>query len=78
MTPWLGRRRGLVLTLLLAVAALEHGAHSVHHLGRPETTCVISVVTDSLAAPGTYTARWRVLSVDAHLTQGDFTFHVAP
>lgn len=28
--------------------------------------------------PGTYTVRWRVLSVDAHLTQGDFTFHVAP
>ncbi len=28
--------------------------------------------------PGTYKVIWRVLSVDTHRTQGDFTFHVAP
>lgn len=28
--------------------------------------------------PGRYTVIWRVLSVDAHLTAGDFTFTVAP
>ena len=27
-------------------------------------------------APGTYTVKWHVLSVDTHTTEGDFTFHV--
>lgn len=29
-------------------------------------------------APGTYRVIWRVLSVDTHVTEGDFTFSVAP
>jgi hypothetical protein len=29
-------------------------------------------------APGTYRVTWRVLSVDAHVTEGDFTFDVVP
>lgn len=29
-------------------------------------------------APGIYRVVWRVLSVDAHVTQGDYTFEVAP
>lgn len=28
--------------------------------------------------PGTYTVKWRVLSVDTHRSQGDFTFRVGP
>lgn len=28
--------------------------------------------------PGTYTVRWRVISVDTHATTGNFTFRVAP
>lgn len=28
--------------------------------------------------PGKYKVIWRVLSVDSHVTQGDFTFRVAP
>jgi len=28
--------------------------------------------------PGTYRAVWRVLSVDAHVTEGDHTFEIAP
>jgi len=28
--------------------------------------------------PGTYKVIWRVLSVDTHRTQGDFTFSVGP
>lgn len=28
--------------------------------------------------PGTYRVTWRVLSVDTHVTEGDFTFDVAP
>jgi len=27
-------------------------------------------------APGTYRVKWRVLSVDTHVTEGDFTFLV--
>ena len=29
-------------------------------------------------APGTYTVKWRVISVDTHPTEGDFTFTVKP
>jgi copper resistance protein C len=29
-------------------------------------------------APGKYKVIWRVLSVDTHVTEGDFTFRVAP
>ena len=28
--------------------------------------------------PGVYKAIWRVLSVDTHVTEGEFTFRVAP
>jgi len=28
--------------------------------------------------PGAYTVVWRVVSVDTHVTQGDFAFHVRP
>jgi copper resistance protein C len=28
--------------------------------------------------PGTYTVRWRALSVDTHTTEGSFTFQVGP
>jgi copper resistance protein C len=28
--------------------------------------------------PGTYRVVWRALSVDTHVTEGDFTFEVAP
>jgi len=29
-------------------------------------------------APGTYRVQWRVLSVDTHVVEGLFTFHVLP
>lgn len=29
-------------------------------------------------APGLYTVSWRVVSVDTHVTEGKFTFRVAP
>lgn len=29
-------------------------------------------------SPGTYKVSWRVLSVDTHRTQGDFSFRVGP
>ncbi len=38
------------------------------------------VLTASLPplAPGKYRVVWRVVSVDTHVTEGDFTFDVAP
>ncbi len=30
------------------------------------------------APAGTYVVRWRVLSVDTHVTEGDFSFQVKP
>jgi len=29
-------------------------------------------------APGSYRVVWRVLSVDTHVTEGDYTFEVVP
>jgi methionine-rich copper-binding protein CopC len=39
-----------------------------------------SLVVDlrSPTPPGTYVVRWRVLSVDTHATEGDFSFQVRP
>jgi copper resistance protein C len=39
-----------------------------------------TVLRVSIAAtgPGRYKVTWRVLSVDTHVTNGDFTFRVAP
>jgi methionine-rich copper-binding protein CopC len=34
-------------------------------------------VSLSALPPGTYKVIWRVLSVDTHMTMGDFVFHVA-
>jgi methionine-rich copper-binding protein CopC len=35
-------------------------------------------VSLSALSSGTYRVVWRVLSVDTHVTEGDFTFRVAP
>lgn len=37
-----------------------------------------SVMTVSLPplAPGTYRVQWRVVSVDTHVTEGDYTFEI--
>ena len=29
-------------------------------------------------APGTYRVKWRVVSIDTHVTEGDFTFEIKP
>ena len=40
------------------------------------TPAVLQVPLKPLA-PGTYRVKWRVLSVDTHVTEGDFTFRVS-
>ena len=42
---------------------------------RDGTTLQVSVPA---LAPGRYRVVWRVLSVDTHVTEGDFSFDVAP
>ncbi|HXU67333.1 MAG TPA: copper resistance protein CopC [Casimicrobiaceae bacterium] len=37
---------------------------------------VLAVSVPALA-PGTYRVVWRVVSVDTHVTEGDFTFDIA-
>ena len=43
----------------------------------PSNLALLRISLASLP-PGTYNVIWRVLSVDSHVTQGDFTFRVAP
>jgi copper resistance protein C len=47
---------------------------------RPVAGDPLSLAVDlkGAAPPGTYTVRWRVLSVDTHVTEGDFSFQVRP
>jgi hypothetical protein len=40
-------------------------------------TVLIAAVRGAMSA-GTYRAHWRVVSVDTHVTQGDFSFRIAP
>jgi methionine-rich copper-binding protein CopC len=43
----------------------------------PDNTAQLSVALKPLA-PGSYKVIWRVLSVDTHRSQGEFTFRVGP
>jgi copper resistance protein C len=43
----------------------------------PANAALLRVSLPALA-PGRYRVVWRVLSVDTHVTEGDFTFDVAP
>lgn len=43
----------------------------------PDNTAQLRVALKPLP-PGSYTVKWRVLSVDTHRSQGEFTFSVAP
>jgi copper resistance protein C len=43
----------------------------------PANSALLQVSLPQLA-PGRYRVMWRVLSVDTHVTEGDFTFDVVP
>jgi methionine-rich copper-binding protein CopC len=43
----------------------------------PANPALLQVSLPQLA-PGRYRVMWRVLSVDTHVTEGDFTFDVVP
>lgn len=54
-------------------AAVQSGPASVD----PANKAQLRVGVKPLG-PGTYTVIWRVLSVDTHRSQGEFTFRVGP
>jgi methionine-rich copper-binding protein CopC len=53
-----------------AVAAADKGVDATDHT-------LLRVALPPLP-PGRYRVVWRVISVDSHATEGDFTFDVAP
>ena len=40
-------------------------------------TVLVAAVRGAMS-PGLYRVHWRVVSVDTHVTQGDFSFRIAP
>jgi methionine-rich copper-binding protein CopC len=52
------------------------GATAAQLAGGDRRTLVVSLRRP--APPGAYVVRWRVLSVDSHVTQGQFKFEVRP
>lgn len=44
------------------------------HVDTSDTTLL--TVTVPALAPGTYRVQWRVVSVDTHVTEGDYTFQI--
>lgn len=58
------RSDGAVVPLAAPIAT-EHG------------TVLVAAVRRAMTR-GLYHVRWRVVSVDTHLTQGDFSFRIAP
>src|SRR5579864_6309029 len=46
--------------------------------GKPQISAGTMRVGVKQLPPGTYRVRWHVLSVDAHTTEGSFSFHVGP
>ena len=56
----------------------EHGKREEGAGGRiDENDRTLLVVPLPALAPGRYTVRWRVLSVDTHVTEGDYHFDVS-
>ena len=47
---------------------------------RPQSSSKAKVLRVALKplSPGIYKVVWRVVSIDSHVTQGEFTFQVAP
>lgn len=52
-------------------------AEGVARVDGPDHRQLVLPITHPLA-PGRYRVRWKVVSVDSHPTQGDFTFSVGP
>jgi methionine-rich copper-binding protein CopC len=63
-----------------SVRVLDAGGKQVDRMDKrldPSDASLLKVSVPPLA-PGVYRVLWRVLSVDTHVTEGDFTFEVSP
>jgi methionine-rich copper-binding protein CopC len=62
------------------VRVLDAGGKQVDRKDKRLDPADASVLKVSLPrlAPGVYRVLWRVLSADAHVTEGDYSFEVAP
>jgi copper resistance protein C len=62
------------------VQVLDGGGRAVDLGDSAVDTANRALLRVSLPAlpPGRYKVAWRVLSIDSHVTQGDFTFRIAP
>jgi len=62
------------------VRVLDRGGKRIDKADAQVDRADATLLTVSLPqlAPGTYRVKWRVLSVDTHVTEGDFTFDVTP
>ena len=60
------------------VKVLDANGHQVDRMDKRVDTGDATLLTVSLPslAPGIYRVVWRVLSVDTHVTEGDFTFEL--
>lgn len=62
------------------VQVLDHDGKRVDkgdaHVERGDAA--VLVVSLPSLPPGAYRVKWRVLSVDTHVTEGDYTFNIAP
>jgi methionine-rich copper-binding protein CopC len=54
-------------------ATMQSGKASVDGANRAQLRMPLKVLP-----PGTYKVNWRVMSVDTHRTEGNFTFRVGP
>src|SRR5215467_8249005 len=62
------------------VRVLDAGGRQIDRKDKgldPKDTAVLRVSLPPLA-PGVYRVVWRVLSSDTHVSEGDYTFEVAP
>jgi hypothetical protein len=65
----------------LCAISLSRGDGTAVALAVPigtEHNTVLSTAIRGTMAPGLYRVHWRVVSVDTHVTQGDFNFRIAP
>jgi methionine-rich copper-binding protein CopC len=65
----------------LSTLSLARGDGAAVQLAPPtviEHGTVLIATVRGVVTPGLYRVRWRVVSVDTHVTQGDFSFRVAP
>lgn len=74
-------RFGEAIEPALSSISVARSDGAVVQLAAPSVTAhgaVLVAAVRSAMTPGLYRVRWRVVSVDTHVTQGDFSFRIAP